>query len=219
MPSTYSPSLRIELVGTGEQDGYWGDSTNNNLGTLIEQAIAGVVSIPMIDANYTLTNYNGLTDESRNAVLVVSGTNAAVRKVVAPLVEKVYIVKNSTTGGFAITIGASTGDPVTINNGDTVTVYCNGTNFYAGSIGSVSPIFTGVPAVPTAAANTSTTQVASTEYVVNQITSQAQLKLTNWTTTQVGTKLVFSYNSVAKASLDSSGNMIIAGTLTQSGTP
>lgn len=129
MPSTYSPSLRIELIGTGEQSGTWGTTTNTNLGTLLEQSIAGVQAITMIDANYTLTNYNGVSDEARKAVLVASGTNTAARDIIAPLVAKNYIIKNNTTGGFAINIRAATGASVSIPNGGTSAVYCDGTNF------------------------------------------------------------------------------------------
>jgi len=129
LPSTYSPSLRIELIGAGEQSGTWGTTTNTNLGTLLEQSIAGVQAITMSDANYTLTNYNGVSDEARKAVLVVSGTNAAARDIIAPLVAKNYIIKNNTTGGFAINIRAATGASVSIPNGVTSAVYCDGTNF------------------------------------------------------------------------------------------
>jgi hypothetical protein len=131
MPSTYSPSLKLELIADGEQPGTWGQTTNVNLGTLLEQAITGVQSIVMTDADYTLTDLNGLSDESRNAVLIVTGTNAASRKVVAPLANKQYLVLNSTTGGFPITIGATTGAEVTIGNGVTQSVYCDGTDFNA----------------------------------------------------------------------------------------
>lgn len=131
MASTYSTSLKLELIGDGEQSGIWGQTTNNNLGTLLEQAITGVVDITMANANYTLTNFNGVSDESRNAVLVVGGTNAAVRDVIAPLVEKLYVVKNSTSGGFAINIRGATGSSVSVPSGATVWVYCDGTNFNA----------------------------------------------------------------------------------------
>ena len=132
MPSTYSPSLKLELIATGEQPGTWGVTTNTNLGTLLEQAITGVQSIVMTDVNYTLSDLNGLSDEARNAVLVVTGTNTTTRAVVAPLVNKQYTVINNTTGGYPITIGASTGVVVTIGNGVTQSVYCNGsTGFYA----------------------------------------------------------------------------------------
>ena len=129
MPSTYSPSLRLELIGSGEQSGTWGTTTNNNLGTLLEQSIAGVQAITMTNANYTLSNFNGVSDEARKAVLVVSGTNTAARDIIAPLVAKTYTIKNNTTGGFAINIKAATGSSVSIPNGTTSIVYCDGTNF------------------------------------------------------------------------------------------
>jgi len=79
MSSTFSPSLRIELIGDGDQSGIWGQTTNTNLGTLIEQAITGVVTIDMADTNYTMSNYNGVSDESRNQVIVLIGTNTAAQ--------------------------------------------------------------------------------------------------------------------------------------------
>jgi hypothetical protein len=129
MPSTYSPSLRLELIGSGEQSGTWGTTTNTNLGTLLEQSIVGVQDITMFDVNYTLSNFNGVSDEARKAVLVVSGTNTAARDIIAPLVAKTYTIKNNTTGGFAINIKAATGSSVSISNGATSIVYCDGTNF------------------------------------------------------------------------------------------
>lgn len=128
MPSTYSPSLKIELIGNGEQSGTWGATTNNNLGTLIEQAIAGVGSIALYGGDYTLTNYNGLTDESRNAVLTFSGSLSAAANVIAPSVQKTYIITNN--AGANVTIKTSGGNGVTIQNGLSALIYCDGTNFY-----------------------------------------------------------------------------------------
>jgi hypothetical protein len=130
MATTYSTSLKLSLIGDGDQSGIWGQTTNSNLGTLLEQAITGVTSIVMADANYTLTNFNGVSDESRNAVLVVTGTNTASRDVIPPVVEKMYTVVNNTSGGFAIRVIGATGTGVSIPNGFTALVYCNGTNFY-----------------------------------------------------------------------------------------
>jgi hypothetical protein len=135
MASTYSTSLKLELIGNGDQSGVWGTTTNKNLGTLLEQAITGVQSIGMANADRTLTNFNGTSDEARNAVLVVTGTNVAVWKVIAPLVKKTYIVYNNTTGGQSITIGGATGNVATIPNGVTTLVYCDGTNFFNGFTG------------------------------------------------------------------------------------
>ena len=58
MATTYSTSLKLALIGDGDQAGIWGQTTNTNLGTLLEQAITGVQSITMLDASYTLTNFN-----------------------------------------------------------------------------------------------------------------------------------------------------------------
>jgi hypothetical protein len=136
MASTYSPSLKITLMGDGDQSGLWGQTTNTNLGTLIEQAITGVQSIVMSDANYTLTSFNGITDEARNAVLVVTGTNNAVRDLIPPVVEKLYTIANNTTGGYAIRVIGASGTGVNIPNGATCLVYCDGTNFTNGLSGS-----------------------------------------------------------------------------------
>jgi microcystin-dependent protein len=136
MASTYSESLKLELIGDGDQSGTWGSTTNRNLGTLLEQAITGVKVITMINANYVLTNFNGVSDEARNAVLVVQGTNSAIRQVVAPLEQKLYVIYNNTIGGYAITIGASSGAVISVPNGVTAQVYCDGTNFYSSQTGS-----------------------------------------------------------------------------------
>jgi microcystin-dependent protein len=136
MASSFSPSLKIELIGNGDQSGTWGTTTNNNLGTILEQAITGVQTITMVNADYTLTSFNGVSDEARNAVLVATGTNSAIRQIICPLVDKLYVIFNNTTGGFAITIGGVTGSVVTIPNGTTAQVYCDGTNFFSSQTGS-----------------------------------------------------------------------------------
>jgi hypothetical protein len=135
MASTFSPSLKLTLMGDGDQAGLWGQTTNTNLGTLVEQAITGVESITMVDANYTLTNFNGITNEARNAVLVVTGTNAAIRDLIPPVQEKLYTIVNNTTGGFAIRVIGLSGTGVNIPNGATCLVYCDGTNFVNGLSG------------------------------------------------------------------------------------
>lgn len=104
MPSTYSTSLRLELIGNGEQSGLWGTTTNTNLGTLLEQSIAGVVTVATIDADYTLTNNNGVSDEARRAVLLITGAKTTVRSIIAPAVVKTYTINNGTTGGYPVIV-------------------------------------------------------------------------------------------------------------------
>ena len=92
MASTYSTSLKFTLIGDGEQAGTWGSTTNNNL-NLVEQAITGVNGIDLTGlTTYTLTNYNGTSDEARNAVLLFKGTPSATVTITAPLQNKFYII-------------------------------------------------------------------------------------------------------------------------------
>ena len=128
MASTYSTSLGLELIGQGEQSGTWGITTNNNFGTLVEQAITGVQTISMSNATYTLSFYQGASDEARNAVLVLTGTNGAPQNLIAPAVQKVYIVNNKS--GATVNIKTSSGNAVAITNNSYAQVYCDGTNFY-----------------------------------------------------------------------------------------
>ena len=191
MPSTYSPSLRIELIANGEQSGTWGTTTNNNLGTLVEQAITGVSYVPVADVNTTLANYNGVPDQARNQVLVITGALTADRDVIAPLVNKTYIVTNQTTGGFAITIKGSSGTGVQVLSGATTMVYCDSLNFYvaaapagvtsgSGAYALVnSPTFTGIPLAPTASFGTYTDQIATTAFVHTEVANLGTMAVQN----------------------------------------
>lgn len=133
MPSTYSTNLRLELIASGEQANTWGNTTNTNLGTLIESAISGYVSLnTMSDADYTLIALNGANDQARQMYLnVPSGVSlTATRAIIAPSVAKVYVISNNSSGGQAVRIKTS-GSTTTclIPNGQTKTVVCDGTNF------------------------------------------------------------------------------------------
>ena len=129
MASTYSTSLRLQLIATGEQAGTWGNTTNTNLGTLLEQAITGVGAITLTGTTYTLTANNGLTDQSRNAVLVFSGSPSGDCTVTAPAVAKTYIVRNNTTKNVIMSIGSGT--TITVPSGITYIMYTDGTTgFY-----------------------------------------------------------------------------------------
>lgn len=128
MASTYSDRLRLELQATGENSATWGTKANTVF-ELIDEAIAGFLSIAMGDANVALTATNGASDQSRQAILKVTGANTAVRDIVAPAEEKLYVIHNATTGGYGVRIIVA-GTAVTVANGDKVLVYCDGTDFY-----------------------------------------------------------------------------------------
>jgi hypothetical protein len=133
--STYSPSLRIELITTGDQAGTWGNTTNTNLGTLVESAIAGYVSVSITSANQALTALNGAADQSRNMTIALTTTTGANFAVYAPPAEKTYVIYNASA--YVATIYNSTvignttaaGTGVDIPAGKTMTVWSDGTNF------------------------------------------------------------------------------------------
>ena len=124
--STFSPSLRIELIASGSQSGTWGVTTNNNLGSLIEQAIAGVTSVDVSVGDVTLTSFNGTADQARSAVLIVNGSNVVTRNVIIPNDTKVYVVTNSTSQ--IVGIKTSGGTAFNCPAGTQTTLYCNGDN-------------------------------------------------------------------------------------------
>jgi hypothetical protein len=135
MASTYS-QYKIELIGTGDEAGQWGTITNNNFGSDtpgtyrgFEQAIGGRADVTMSSTTVTLS----LTDsnDSQNAralYLNLSGTPGGAADLVVPALQKSYLVKNGTTGGFAVTIKVTGQTGVSIPNGKTVWVYNNGTD-------------------------------------------------------------------------------------------
>lgn len=133
MASTYSPSLRLELMATGDQSGTWGTTTNTNLGTLLEQSITGYLSVAQGDiADLTLTEVNGGTDQARNAVVRVTGALTATRNVVVQTAEKLYTIINATSGGFSIVAKTSAGTGISIPPGASMNVYSDGTNVVMG---------------------------------------------------------------------------------------
>lgn len=129
MPSTYSTNLALELIGTGDQAGTWGASTNTNLGTLIEQAISGYVTQAITNgADTVITIPNGATGVARNMFIECTGTLTAARNLVVPANRKLYFIFNNTTGGFAVTVKVSGQTGVSVPNGKKMVLVSNGTD-------------------------------------------------------------------------------------------
>lgn len=132
MASTYS-SLKIELIGTGDQAGTWGTTTNTNLGTAIEEAITGSADVAFSSANVqiSLTDTNA-SQTARNLRLNLTGTSGGARNLYVPAIEKQYIVKNGLADAVTVTNGTlgggATGTGVAVAAGDSVIVFNDGTN-------------------------------------------------------------------------------------------
>jgi hypothetical protein len=176
MASTFNNNLRLEMIGTGDQAGVWGDTTNVNLGGLLVDAIAGYTSISITTQKYALTANDGVADQSRNAAIAFTTTYGAAYEAYVPPVSKMYVIYNADPT-YALTVYNSSvlgnttagGTGVTIPVGKTATVWSDGTNvklqntyFDAPTINT--PTLTGTPLAPTATAKTATTQVATTAF-------------------------------------------------------
>lgn len=179
MASTYSTNLALELIGTGDQSGAWGSTTNTNLGTLIEQAVSGVVTQAMADSNQTITIPNGATGVARNMFIECTGALTAGRQLIVPANKKLYFIYNNTTGGFAVTVLVSGQTGVSVPAGKKVILVMNSagtdivdaTNYMSGlTVGALSGIIKGTTGVLSAA-------TAGTDYAVPTTAS-------TWTTTQ-----------------------------------
>jgi hypothetical protein len=130
MASTYS-SLKIELIGTGDQSGTWGTTTNNNLGdAALGEAITGSadVAFSSADVTVTLTDTNA-TQAARNLRLNLTGTTGGARSLILGSgcqIEKLYLINN--TCADAITVKNTTGTGIAVAAGKSMFVYNNGTN-------------------------------------------------------------------------------------------
>lgn len=131
MASTYS-QLKFELIGTGDQAGTWGATTNTNLGTAIQEAITGNATVTFASSNaaIALTDTNA-TQTARNLRLVLSGTIANVQTLFIPAISKQYLIANTLSNSVVISNGSNatpTGTTVTVPAGRSVVVFNDGTN-------------------------------------------------------------------------------------------
>lgn len=129
MSSTYS-DLKFEIIEVGGSSGQWGGITNTNIGTAIEQAIAGMATLDTGDfisdvATLTATNTPNAQD-FRAFCLNITATLSAAGTVNVPAIEKPYLVLNNSVGGFAVTVKVSGLTGVSIPNGKGCIVYNDG---------------------------------------------------------------------------------------------
>lgn len=144
MATTYNNNLRIAEIGTGDQAGVWGNTTNYNLATLLTEAITGVISVTVATSTapndkQALSALDGVTDQARQAALILGGTPPAAFTLLVPPTDKIYIIRNNT--GQTATISVSTlangitptgGTTVTIPTGFTSFLYSDGNNIADG---------------------------------------------------------------------------------------
>ena len=226
MPSSYTPSLRLVLPVQGELTGSWGTTVNNGLTSLVDAAIAGTATVSMTDANYTLTAINESADQARQMFIRLTGTLSATRNVICPAVSKLYFVSNETTGGQSIVFKTSSGTGITVPNGKSIALYCNGTNVLnafnlanADLVGNVTGSVTG-----NVTGNASTATTLQTARNINGVSFNGSANITvtasttnaitfnnsgsgvaSGTTFDGGTARTISYNTIGAPKADGTG--------------
>jgi hypothetical protein len=151
MASTFSP-LKIELIGTGEQAGTWGITTNTNLGTALEEAITGSADVSFSGSDVTLTLANNNASQTgRNLRLNLTGTSGGARNLILGTdmqIEKLYLINNGLAD--AVTVQNTTGTGIAVPAGKSMFVFNNGTNVVDAvthltslTLGSALPIASG----------------------------------------------------------------------------
>ena len=137
MSSSYSTSLKLEKMTTGEKAGLWGTVTNTNL-DLIQEAVGGYISIAVTNADITTTIADGASSNGRNAIIKLTGTLAANRNITVPdSVEKAWLVVDATdrsSSHYTLTFKTASGTGVTLARGSTTLLFSDGTNIVKGMI-------------------------------------------------------------------------------------
>ena len=139
MASTYS-DLKIELIGTGDQTGTWGTTTNNNFSVAVGEAITGSadVAFSSADVTVTLTDTNA-SQTARNLRLNLTGTSGGARQLILGSgcqIEKLYLINNGLAD--AVTVKNTSGTGIAVPAGKSMFVYNNGTNVIEAVTGAVN---------------------------------------------------------------------------------
>jgi len=193
MSSTWS-NLGINLQGTGDNSGTWGQLTNVNLQDF-DYAIAGVAAITLT-GNTTLaftTNSSSTTytsEAGRAKILVLSGSlSATTVTVTVPNIQKDYAVINNSGATVIISAGGST--TVSIPTSTQAAVYVNGSSsvaFELVNFGNITALLV------TATSLAFTTATGSTATVTNLTTTSLAFTTATGSTATVTTANITTAN-------------------------
>ena len=223
MTISYTGNLKLALPITGTEAGTWGDVVNQQITSLLDQSVAGTVSLTsMTNADYTLTNGNGSTaNEARYMALLVPSTLTltAARNIIVPTSSKAYIIRNLSTGGFAVTLKTSGGTGISVPNGKTMALYCDGTNVIDGTdylasltLGTALPVLSGGTGVTTSTGTGSVVLNTSPTLVTPALGTPTALVGTNITGTAAGlTAGSVTTNANLTGAITSTGNATLLG--------
>tara|TARA_R110000822_G_scaffold39367_3_gene108228 strand:+ start:373 stop:2226 length:1854 start_codon:yes stop_codon:yes gene_type:complete len=174
MPRSYTANGGIILPANGEESGTWGTLVNENM-DILDRLTNGIGTLTLSGTTHTLTTADGALSDGQFRVIVLGGSPSGTNTItVAPNDgEHIYFVKNL-SGQSAIFTQGSGGD-VTIPNGDTKFIYCDGN----GSGAAVQDITSDLNVAGTVVAegltvNTSTDNAVIGQFILWDATGGAQ---------------------------------------------
>ncbi len=126
--ATYVNNLRLKEIGTGDESGTWGTSTNTNLELIGEALGFGTEAITTNADTHTTTIADGSTDAGRAMFLKYTGTlDSECTITIGPnTLKRFHIIENATSGSQNIVISQGSGANITIGPGDAKAVYLDG---------------------------------------------------------------------------------------------
>jgi len=237
MASTYTPNSGIEKIGTGEQSGSWGDTTNINF-DIIDRAMSGVGTITLSGTTHTLTTSDGSASEGHYKVLILSGSPSGTNTItISPNDQgKMYVVYNDS--GQTATFTQGSGGNISVANGKYGIIFADGAGAGAkvygvdfdlladttpqlgGNLDLNSNNITGTGDIDITGTITSTgaLDTGSSAITTTGTVNAGTVDLGNWTVTESAGVLYFATGGTDKMKLDASGNLTVVGNVTAYGT-
>jgi hypothetical protein len=237
MASTYTPNSGIEKIGTGEQSGSWGDTTNINF-DIIDRAMSGVGTITLSGTTHTLTTSDGSASEGHYKVLILSGSPSGTNTItISPNDQgKMYVVYNGS--GQTATFTQGSGGNISVANGKYGVIFADGAGAGAkvygvdfdlladttpqlgGNLDLNSNNITGTGDIDITGTITSTgaLDTGSSAITTTGTVNAGTVDLGNWTVTESAGVLYFATGGTDKMKLDASGNLTVVGDVTAYGT-
>lgn len=165
MVSTYTANGGIEKIGSGEQSGTWGTTTNTNF-DIIDKLTNGVIDITLSGTTHTLTTTDGTVSDGMSKVLVLGGSPSGTNTItISPNdADKLYFVKNSS--GQSAIFSQGSGANATVANGAGAIIFADG----AGSGAAVTDLTALFPNANTSGAGVFSSITANGGVTVDNIT-------------------------------------------------
>ena len=153
MASSYTTSLGIEEMGSGDQSGAWGTTTNYNWDII--DRIAAYSAVPISGTTHTLTvraaspssGSSNVQDGMYRVIKFTGALGANNTVTIAPNTTAAYFVFiNATTdsggsGPYSVILSQGSGANITVPNGSSAVVYCDGAGSGAAVVDALANLY------------------------------------------------------------------------------